>query len=291
MKSHIVTLGMTLLISQGCAHLGFNSSCEAEIKTFGDQDFQVKTLSYQPARPAEKTLIIFPPTGGTNTIDKNYAATFCKNGFQVYILDSWTKDQETEIDFEIHQSFYSKAQKAIGLVIQNTKTSFIGVLGTSVGGLHASLAASTHEQLDAAFVITGGTPIAEVVVYSSQEAMQDLKKRRAVKFQVASDEEQVRRIGQVFNLELQTLEKKFNGKDLGLSIATKDTVVPTTQQLNLKNLWQPQTVIEIKNDHFWGIVKTWLFHKKEILKFFQNSAEKKLMGGKTKSETNPSITN
>lgn len=274
--THILITLILAFTSSGCASLFGSGHCQPIQNSVTEFDFTVKILSYLPSKPSDKTLFIFPPTGGTNSIDKSYASQFCKKGYQVQILDGWTKDQETEIDFEIHQSFYSKAQKAIGLALSQSKTKFNGLIGTSVGGLHASISASLQDRLDAVFVITAGTPIAEVVVYSAQEAMQGLNKRRKEKFQTTSDADQVARIGQAFQLEPTTLTQGFKSKDLGVSIATQDTVVPIEQQNKLKELWKPKKEIYIHNDHFWGIVKTWLFHSDELLEFFEHSAANKL---------------
>lgn len=274
--THVLITITLVLTSSGCASLFGSGHCVPIQNTVTDSDFTVKLLSYSPAKPSDKTLFIFPPTGGTNTVDKSYASQFCKKGFQVQILDGWTQDQETEIDFEIHQSFYSKAQRAIALALSQSKTKFNGLIGTSVGGLHASISASLQDRLDAVFVITAGTPIAEVVVYSDQKAMQELNKRRKDKFKTTSDADQILRIGQAFKLDPTTLGDGFKAKDLGVSIATKDTVVPIEQQNKLRDLWKPKKEIYIENDHFWGIVKTWLFHSDDLIEFFQQSAAKKL---------------
>lgn len=274
--THILITVTLAFSSSGCASLFDSGHCQPIQNSITDANFSVKTLSYSPSKPTEKTLFIFPPTGGTNTIDKSYASQFCKKGFQVQILEGWTKDQETEINFEIHQSFYSKAQRAIGIALAQSKTKFNGLIGTSVGGLHASISASLQDRLDAVFVITAGTSIAEVVVYSHQEAMQGLNQRRKEKFKTTSDADQIQRIGQAFKLEPTTLDEGFKKKDLGVSIATKDTVVPVAQQNKLKDLWKPKKEIYIQNDHFWGIVKTWLFHSDELLEFFEQSAQAKI---------------
>lgn len=277
MKSHFKTVIFCLLTINclSCAHLGFSDECEPKKQTFEDGDFQVQTLSYYPKNRTDQTILIMPPTGGTNIIDKSYATHFCKSNYQVHILSGWTNDRETVIDFEIHQRFYTNAQKAISTTLLQVTTPFVGLLGTSVGGLHASIAASTQDRIQAVFVITAGSPIAEVVVYSKQKAMIDLNKRRKEKFKTINDEDQIQRIDQVFELELQKLKPQYLKKDLGLSIALQDTIVPIQQQEKLRKLWNPQTVIEINNDHFFGILKTWLFYTDEILEFFNKSKNSK----------------
>lgn len=270
-----ITAWLLTTLTSACSHLDTSENCKPQTHTYHDQSFQVQTLSYQPESPFHKTILIIPPTGGTNIIDRSYASQFCKSGFQVHILSSWTGDTESVIDFEIHQRFYTQAQKAISTVLDQLSTPFIGLMGTSVGGLHASIAASTQDRIHAIFAITAGTPIAEVVVYSQQKAMIDLNKRRKEKFQTKSDQEQIQRISQVFHLEPQFSGSLHLKKDLGLSIALQDTIVPIEQQEKLQLYWNPETVIEIKNDHFWGILKTWLFHSDKILSFFNKSFESK----------------
>lgn len=278
MKSHINTRIKFLIYCvltasiAACTHLDPSDSCKPYTQTFDDQNFQVQTLNYKPKSPTNKSILIIPPTGGTNVIDRSYAAMFCKNGYQVYVLSSWTGDVETVIDFEIHQRFYTHAQKAISIVLDQLKTPYIGLLGTSVGGLHASIAASVQERINAVFAITAGTPIAEVVVYSQQKAMVDLNKNRKAKYKTSSDQEQIHRISQVFQLEPQQLAPLHVKKDLGMSIALKDTVVPIEQQEKLRLLWKPNTIIEINNDHFFGILKTWAFHREKVLSFFNKSS-------------------
>jgi hypothetical protein len=259
--------------TSACTHLNLADHCQPSQLTFQSQDFQVQTLSYTATSPSQKTILIIPPTGGTNIIDRSYAAQFCKNGYHAYILSSWTGDTEVVIDFEIHQRFYTNAQKAISTVLEQIETPFIGVLGTSVGGLHASIAASTQERVNAVFAITAGTPIAEVVVYSSQKAMIDLNKRRKERFKTTGHQDQVNRINQAFHLEPQKLEPLYLKKDLGLAMALDDTIVPIEQQKKLQQLWNPQTVIEINNDHFFGIIKTWFFYSDKILAFFNKSSQ------------------
>jgi hypothetical protein len=44
--------------------------------------------------------------------------------------------------------------------------------------------------------------------------------------------------------------------------------------LHLQELWKPTKVITHDSSHFWGIVKTWLFDSGDIVKFFDQSANK-----------------
>ena len=68
------------LVLSGCA------SIQPTARELSDDgDFKVQILQYNcesdPVKAADKTLLIMPPTGGTNYIDQSYAKQFCKAGF------------------------------------------------------------------------------------------------------------------------------------------------------------------------------------------------------------------
>src|SRR5688500_14956213 len=122
------------------------SICSPQVVTFNDGQFKTGILKYPSQDSDKRSIILMPPTGGTNLIDRSYASTLCERGFDVYILEQWTGGSEyNELDLLIHEKHYHLAQKAIGLTIENIRSSrFIGILGTSAGGIHASIAMSLH---------------------------------------------------------------------------------------------------------------------------------------------------
>lgn len=276
MKFHEIKLFSALILIfliLGCSNLSSASSEPAELR-LGDASFSVNVTVYNPESDTKKSLLIIPPTGGTNIIDRSYAKQFRKAGYRVYILNSWTDDNENSTDIEIHQRFYGRAQKAIGLVLKEIKTPFVGMIGTSVGALHASISAATVPNLNAVFSIVGGAPIAEVVVTSDQQAMKDLRDARKVRYGYKTDQDNIKAIGAAFTLEPMQQGDLYKHKSLGMTLAQHDDTVTYLSQEQLRNYWQPRTVITLPSNHFWGIVKMWLFHSDELEKFFEDSAAK-----------------
>lgn len=262
-----------LLLISGCATNTKSRNCVQKKSKISSPQIEVDVLEYGN-RNASKTLLIIPPTGRTNYIDKKYAEQFCQADYDVFILDRWSNDIETTIDLEIHEHFYGQAQKAVSAAIENVKSPFIGILGTSVGGLHASVAASVQDKVNAVFVITAGISIAEVIVTSDQDAMIGLKRDRVARFGFKNEQENIKAIQNVFSLEPEKLPKKFESKDLGISVAMKDKTVPTATQLKLKEFWKPKKILAYSSSHFWGIVKTWLLDSDQVLEFFEESSRK-----------------
>ncbi|MFN9066399.1 MAG: hypothetical protein ACK5V3_04175, partial [Bdellovibrionales bacterium] len=202
-------------------------------------------------------LIILPPTGGTNLIDRSYAQMFCQKGYQVITLNNWTGADDTSPDFSLHQRVHASAQKALNLVISKFPSDFTGVLGTSLGGVFASTAAHNLENIDAVFTITAGTPISDIIVHSQQKDLIKLKSHRSQALGITEPQDQIQKIRQVFYLEPLDLPPKHKSKCLGMVIAQQDTVVPAFYQYQLRDLWQPHKVIEVNYNHFWGIINTW----------------------------------
>lgn len=253
-----------------------SSPCQAhifEVKT-STSDFQVSSLSYKTLSPDSPAILIVPPTGGTNFMDRSYARSFCENGFDAYILDRWTDDNESNFDLEIHQRFYGRAQKAFDLLIEKITNSDIGIMGTSVGALHAAIGIGRISKLKAAFVITGGVTIPEVVVHSDQKAMMTAKTKRFKMYNFKSDQDYLVALSKALNLDPMKLPNP-TGKKLGMVIATEDTTVPTENQIKLKDFWHPEVFYEIHNNHVPAIVKTWLFYKPDVIRFFQSASPKK----------------
>ena len=261
------------------SHGTLAKTCRYEEVKFHSPEIEAQVFLYRSQETREtqkplKSLIIIPPTGRTNFIDRRYAQIFCDAGYDVYLLHGWTDDTETTTELEIHEHFYGQAQKAMKVVIdQIPQSSFIGVLGTSVGGLHAAISAGYQNRLNAVFVITAGIPVAEVIVNSDQEAMKYLKRERQKRYGFSSAEENVQAIDKAFHYEPQQLSEKYKKIKLGMVIGLNDETVPTENQKKLETFWKPHKVIQFSSNHFWSIVKSWLFKSDEILQFFEESAQ------------------
>lgn len=244
-------------------------------QTLGSSEFSVKISRYAEATPSQSAILILPPTGGTTFLDRNIANKLCVAGFDVYILNEWTGQDESADDLRLHDRLYTRSLKALDVVLKSINGGgFVGALGTSVGATYLAVAMSQIDRIDAAFSITGGAPIPGIIVDSDQQAMKDLKQRRYEKFKFKNDQEYLAALEKEFPLDPFKNEKKFQGKKLGMAIAKKDTTVPVRYQRELEQLWKPKPVFELDSAHFWGIVGTWWDNDKDIVQFFIDAAKK-----------------
>lgn len=267
--SRLIFLGVAaILFSFGCSTISKASSCDAIDSKIGPADFQVDISRFAPEKSLARTIVILPPTGGTNYIDRYYARLFCKSGYDVTIMNRWTANTGTSVDLEIHQGFYSRMLRAVDLTLATIQTPFVGMLGTSLGGLYASVAASKIERIDSVFLIVAGAPITDVIVKSDQEAMRKLASARRKKFGIGDDVDYLEKLKKTFLLEPMSQPALKKKKDFGMVVAEEDSTVPTDYQRQLRDFLKPRKLISLNNGHFWAIVNTWLHHDDEVVEFF-----------------------
>lgn len=259
---------LTILLMSSLGH----ATCFEETDSLQENDFKVDLLRYHPSGTPTRTLIIFPPTGRTNYIDKSYAKTFCSNGYDVVILSQWTKDEGDDGDLGSHQRYYERAQLVMKLVLGKTKTPFIGVLGTSLGALFASMSASLYPQLNAVFTIVGGAPISSIIAESDQKALIGLYEKRKKEFGFRDQTEYANELDRRIQLDPLKMPRPSPNTNLGMVIAEGDTTVPAQFQKQLAEFWKPGHLTTLSGGHAYVIIKTWLFHTNEILDFFNKSS-------------------
>lgn len=260
---------LTILVQLGILGTLHAKECFSEKRHFSQDDFFVETRFY-PTHHSGKTILILPPTGGTNIIDRSYARLLCSKGFNVHILQKHTGNDEYSLDLDIHKRFYARVQRAVDVILKEIPAKdSVGILGTSVGALHAAIAAGRVDRISRALIITGAADIAATIVDSDQGAMRDARAKRNQMFGFKTRDEYYHELKKHIELDPLNYESKFPLKKISLVIAKKDTTVPIENQILLKNVARPARILEMNNDHYWAIVKTWLFHGDFVVKSFE----------------------
>lgn len=237
-------------------------------------DFTVKFTTYRT--DSKLHVIIMPPTGGMNFIDRSYARQFCHDGMSTYILENWSGDDEYVIDYSIHNRLYGRAQKAIQMVLNSIPEGEpVGIFGTSVGGLFTAQAIGSKPRLQTGFSIVGGAHIAEIIVRSTQNAMEKAKEVRRKEFHFKTDDEYLQELDPHIKIDPYYMDG-HKGKTLGMVYSPLDSVVPAENQRLLMDIWRPEKVITINHNHMWSIVEAWFLHQKGISLFFKESLVSKL---------------
>ena len=242
--------------------------CSEDFLTLKKDQFVSEIVKYSPEKETTPSIVlIIPPTGGMNFIDKSYAKNICEKGQTSIILKNWTNDNEYNLELEIHHRFYKRAQKAIELVLESFPTKEFSILGTSVGGLHASIATARHEQIKKALLIVSGGGIASIIANTSQDILVDAKKKRFSLYKFKDNNHYISELKKVLPFEPLAMNVD-KSKKLAMIISNNDSVVPTINQLRLIKHWNLKILDESSLGHTATVVYTWLFNSDKVINFF-----------------------
>lgn len=252
------------------------SDCQSVGSALAADGFEVYFEHYLPSGQTDRAVIIMPPTGGSTFLESRYAALFCNAGFAVYVVREWTGMSETSIELAVHSRLFGRAQRALRLLAEASPHGFVGLLGTSVGGLHAATAAGHLERISAAFVIAAGAPVADVIAYTDQGALASVRERRMHRFGFEDQAEYRDALAREFAWEPLDFLSSAREKPLGMVVVRGDKTVPTPMQEQLRDAWQPVADYTVAGfplgAHAVGIFQAWWLHRRDILAFFSRHA-------------------
>jgi hypothetical protein len=159
-------------------------------KSVTDSRIQVKIfrpLDYQPNKQIA-SVIILPPTGGS-PFDDVSAEDLAFHGFQVVELDEWDKGVGYELDMSKYDDAEQRTVWAVNRVLKFIRNQAlvngapvgpVGILGTSVGAIGASVAYGAMDELQAAFLIVAGGNMPEIIGTSEQPGLASLRAAREI---------------------------------------------------------------------------------------------------------------
>ncbi len=212
-----------------------------------------------------------PPTGGTTRIDLSYGKSLCRKNITSIVVNRWTEDQEYNLELEIHDRIYRRAQKAIDIILNHSSEGSIGILGTSLGASHAAIASMRNDRIGSIFLIVGGAPISSILVNSDQKILLEGKEKRFKLYGFRSLVEYETALKKVIPFEPLHMKPVRGIPIMGMSISKNDGTVPTRYQVQLKNAWKPTLVLESSFGHIGTILKTWLCNESQIVGFFEEN--------------------
>lgn len=266
---------VTMIFKESLQDLVLDPSSDCLISTehikAGELQLRYSTYTNRKVE-TDKALLLLPPTGGKNIIDKGYAAYFCKAGYKVYIMENWTGLNEYSEDLKIHERYQNRFQKSVALTLSLIEEEKIGVLGASAGAINFSVTLGIPKvvQKVQAFVgIVSGGPLCKVIAQTREKALKKVREVRMKNLNIKTIEEYEAAI--CSNLSWKAAEKKPEHLKLGLISATKDiTVLSEHQEFQIEKL-NPDFLRRIDSGHIGAIIRSFLFYKKSIKTFFDES--------------------
>lgn len=225
------------------------------------------------ASRAPRTVILLPPTGGENILDQGYANHLCARGFQVMMLQTWHKQLEVKLDPEMHNEGAVRALSAVRHALdylRPDRNTQVGILGTSIGAISASLALGFDGRLNTGALIVGGVGFPEIVARSTEQGAAKLREERMKALGITDLEAYVALMKEKVTVEPGDFAE-FSGKKKVLAfVGTEDLTVPTANQRDLVRAFGAEQD-EFKGDHLETILNTFWWKKGQITRFFEEN--------------------
>lgn len=215
---------------------------------------------------AQGQVIILPPTGGMNFVDRRLGKSLCEKGIPVIILD-YAQGNTVTSDFGIHD----RESRAFLAGLNETLKTYPNpsvLIGASLGGLYAALAKGLSQKENTlplslikgqVLTVTGGT-LPEILATSEHDNVRRQRELRLQTYQIARVEDYLAKLNSAVELELYSLSTE-NSKDQTLFFGSdSDTIVPGNLQRKLwQKLGEPDG-IWFNSSHSWTIGRVYLFH-------------------------------
>ncbi len=240
------------------------------------KDRKIKVMLYQgrDRKNTQRAVILLPPTGGVNILDKGYANEICTSGITVALIAGWDHQNDVSLDIEMHNRGAFRALAATRHVVeyldQNNFNS-IGILGTSIGAITSSLVLGYEPRVSTAALIVGSARFADVIAETSEQGAAKLRNERMKHYGYQNLEDYRAAIRNVIRVEPNDFIDEARHKNSLLITGDADITVPTSYQMELVSDLKPQKHISLRGNHFQAIKSSFFWHRTEIVNFFKQN--------------------
>lgn len=226
---------------------------------------------YKTIPPSRKFVLLLPPTGGTNILDRGYANELCQGGLNVALVHSWDHQNDIGLDIEGHNKAGLRALTAVRHTLEylaGLQPSSIGFLGTSIGAITGVLAAGYESRLSATALIVGSARFADVIAETQEQGAQVLRQKRFQEFKYKNTEEYRQDLLSKIRIDPRFYVSALKKKPVLLVTSDKDITVPTAYQNELVEALEPQVHLALRGNHTQAILASYVFHRQALTGFF-----------------------
>lgn len=251
---------LIILISVVCSYsilaCQINNLELKEIDPITGKEFIVTVKAFKPNKDKNRQVIILPPIGGTTLLENRYAKKVCNRGVAAYVFVNWTDDMEESVeDFEVHNRGTIRGVFAVEMFLKNFPLP-TRILGTSLGGFYAGIAAGKFDLIEKVSIVASGTNLANVLATSNLDGLRLLKQKRMTLYKIESEAEYAQEIKKHLTIEAYDFKESLKEKKLLFFRTNSDDVILPKYQDELIDLFSKDNV---------SIYRTRFGHKSGII--------------------------
>lgn len=219
-------------------------------------------------------VILVPPTGGVNILDRGYANELCSQNISVALVKNWDFQDEISLDFNMHNNGALRAISAIHQVnnfLIDHSASSIGIMGTSVGAISSSLSMAFENNIKAAVFIAGAVDFPNIIARSDEQGANSIREKRMQNLDLKSQEEYQSQVQKNVWINPKDFIQTWKHKPSFVILAEKDTTVPTDLQLEFAKELDNKNLLSIRKNHVDAIKESFFWHRKAVVEFFKRN--------------------
>lgn len=251
-----------------------------------EEPFKVAMTMYIPNRKrlGDKTVpavIMIPPVGGVNLLDKRTAGTLCDSKIAGIIVANDFANIQYQADKallppEDHQKTFHRigaAVKGIMKMISDDKNldyDRVGMFGVSLGGILGSFVMATQPDIAAGYFVVAGGDVPQILATSKQDEVSKIRARRMREQGFKNSAEYEEFLREYITFDPADLGITMPRDTINMMISRQDTRVPTENQFLLHKAFNEPEATYSSKEHLMAIFG-FLFPgagRKRIARFF-----------------------
>ena len=224
---------------------------------------------FRPENPGkDRPVILLPPTGGMNFLDRQMGKYFCSRNVTFYILAQFDGFADKDYDLRRHDRQIRGNTAALKELIQWIHQP-VNLMGASLGALYAAAAMGADPQIEKVVLTVGGVDLAGILTDSQLESVTVQKINRKEIYHLTSDADYLQLMKKSIHYDPGIfLSEEKNSERFLLFLSSEDTDVPTPYQKSLAEQLPKAKKTYFEAGHLWTVIRTYLFHREEIFNFF-----------------------
>ena len=265
--------GALILISSGFAH----GACQ--VTKSQDQANDTIQEYRSEKNPTNKSVLIMPPTGGENILDRKLAGVICDSGLNSVIFN-YAQLPGDVANLGTHDEATLRTLQSLNNFLSTRSEQFV-LVGSSLGSLYTSMALGlsrlphgnqfpAFQKIRGAVLVVCGGPLSEILATSQLKEVVAQRNARLQMFGYKNASEYQKALDGAIALDpLKLTVPELKSKVLMFS-SSVDVAVPAHTQDELWQAWgQPERHM-YSVSHAETIVKVYLFQGAKIREFAQS---------------------
>lgn len=240
------------------------------------EDYKSSFHYYETTEEGQHPLVlILPPIGGVNTVDKSIASYLANRGINVLIALTPENIADLNRPVDDIDGFLIRTTVSMRHLIdfatdrEKVDGTRIGGFGASLGGIRLLTLIGVDDRISSSMLYVAAGNIVEVMANSEQDIIKNYREAKMKEHQLETREEYLDLLRANSTIEPLDNVHNFDPDSVYMKISNKDTSVPTKYQWETQQAIGTDNIKETNSSHVGAVIGA-LFERGRIYKFLKS---------------------